>query len=151
MAQAAPIVSTAFKVGSSLMEGRSRAGQYVTEAAQAERQAKDIDLQALQSSELSRERLRANLSGLQAQFSQQGRSLDSPTAVAIEKEIGRQSVRDEGVERLGFINQASAYRTSATARRRAARGALLSSYMQAGSSIMSGYSDWKGSQPKKGG
>lgn len=137
----AAVGSTALKAGSSVMAGRAQAQAYGAEAAMATRQAKDVDLQSLQSSERRREDLRAALSAITAQRAARGLSLDTPTAVAIEREIRRQSVRDEGVERLGFLNQSSALRMSAAAKRRAATNANRMGWMEAAGTIMQGAGD----------
>lgn len=141
MAAAAPIAATALSAGSSLMAGRSTAAAYVAEAAQAEEQAKGTDLQAVQSSERRREDRRAAIASLEAQRAARGLSLDSPSGVAIEREIRRQSVRDEGVERLGFMNQASALRRQAAVKRKGAKNAMTMAYLNAGSTLVQGAGD----------
>lgn len=115
-----------------IMGGRSQARALKTEAAMLEAQARGAELQSVQSSERRREDLRAALSAITAGRAAAGLSLDSPSAIAIEKEIRRQSVRDEGVERVGFVNQAGALRMSAAARRRAGSNANLGGYIMAG-------------------
>lgn len=70
--------------------------------------------------------------------SAKGLSLDSPTGVAIERELRRQSVRDEGAENLGFRNQAYSLRTSAAMRRRSASNANLSGWIGAGGTLIDG-------------
>lgn len=143
MAAAAPIAATALSAGSSLMAGRSTAAGYVAEAAQAESQAKGTDLQAVQSSERRREDLRAALAAITAQRAARGLSLDSPSAVAVEREIRRQSVRDEGVERLGFMNQASALRRQAAVKRKGAKNAMTMGLIQAAGTLVTSGADIK--------
>lgn len=150
MAAAAPIAATALSAGSSLMAGRSTAAAYVAEAAQAESQAKGTDLQALQSSERRREDRRAAIASLEAQRAARGLSLDSPSGVAVEREIRRQSVRDEGVERLGFMNQASALRRQAAVKRKGAKNAMTMAYLNAGSTLISNGADIKAAFGKPG-
>lgn len=150
MAQAAPIAATVLSAGSSLMAGRETARGYVAEAAQAESQAKGTDLQALQSSERRREDRRAAIAAIEAQRASRGLSLDSPSAVAVEKEIRRQSVRDEGVERLGFMNQASALRRQAAVKRKGAKNAITMSYLNAASTLVSNGADIKAAFGKPG-
>lgn len=128
--------------GATIMSGRSRARDMVAEAQQYEIQARGTDLQAVQSSERRREDYRAQLAAVEAGRSQLGASLDSPTAIAIEKEMRRQSVRDEGVERLGFRTQADSLRRGAAARRRGAKNAIMASYLEAGATV------WKGAQDR---
>lgn len=129
---------------SSIMSGRAQSRGLSNEAAQYDSQAKGVDLQALQSSERRREDLRASFAAITAQRAQRGLSLDTPSAIAVESEIRRQSVRDEGVEKLGFTNQAAGLRASAKAKRRGASSANMAGYLSAAGTIMSAAGDIKG-------
>lgn len=133
-AVAGPLLSA----GSSIMSGRAQARGYANEAAQAEIQAKGVDLQTLQTSERRREDFRASVASIEANRIARGLSLDSPSAIAAEKELRRQAVRDEGAEALGFRNQSDALRRSARAKRRGASNSIMASYMQAGSTLWDG-------------
>lgn len=123
--------SSLLKAGTQIMSGRAQAKALKSEAVQIEGQAKSTDIQAIQSSERRREDLRAALSAITAQRAQRGLSLDSPTGVAISKEIRRQARRDEGVERLGYKNQAAALRAAAAAKRKGGSQANIMGYMNA--------------------
>lgn len=124
-----------------IMSGRAQAKQLGREALMYEKQAKDVDLQALQASERRREELRAGVAAWTANRSAKGLSLDSPSGIAIEKELRRQSIRDEGAESLGFKNQAYALRTSAYMRKKGAKNANLSGWLQAGGTLIDGASN----------
>lgn len=128
---------------SSIMSGRAQSRGLANEAVQYESQAKGVDLQAVQSSERRREDLRASFAAITAQRASRGLSLDSPSAVAIENEIRRQGVRDEGVEKLGYTNQAAGLRASAKAKRRGASSANTAGYLNAAGTIMSAAGDIK--------
>lgn len=119
-----------------IMAGRAQSKALKTEAVQIEGQAKSTDIQALQSSERRREDLRASLAAITAQRAQRGLSLDSPTGIAIDKEIRRQARRDEGVERLGYRNQAAALRASAAAKRRGGSQANVMGYFNAAGTLI---------------
>lgn len=134
MGQSTPLLSAVTQV----MSGRAQAKQLGMEGLMLQRQAKDVDLQALQASGRRREELRAGIAAWTANRSAKGLSLDSPSGIAIERELRRQSVRDEGAENLGFRNQAYALRTSAAMRRRAASNANLSGWIQAGGTLIDG-------------
>lgn len=149
MQHAATALSTALSAGSSIMSGRATARSLATEAQQYEVQARGIDLQATQSSERRREDWRATLAAINADRAQRGLSEDSPTGIAIEREMRRQAVRDEGVERLGFRNQADALRRGAAVRRSGARNAIMASYLEAGSKAISGGADIYNSRKPK--
>lgn len=123
------------KAVTQIMGGRAQSKALKTEAVMLEAQAKGVDLQSLQSSERRREDLRASLAAVLANRAARGLSLDSPSAIAVEKELRKQSVRDEGVERVGFVNQAGALRMSAAARRRAGSNANLGGYIMAGGTM----------------
>lgn len=132
MGQASPLL----QAGTQIMAGRAQAKQLGMENLMLQRQAKDVDLQALQASGRRREELRAGIAAWTANRSAKGLSLDSPSGMAIERELRRQSVRDEGAENLGFKNQGYALRTSAAMRRRAASNANASGWLAAGGTIM---------------
>lgn len=124
-----------------IMGGRAQSKALKTEAVMLEAQAKGVDLQALQTSERRREELRASLAAFTASRAARGLSLDSPSAVAIEKELRKQSVRDENVDRVGFTNQAGALRMSAAAKRRGGSYANIMGYVSAGGTLIDGASN----------
>lgn len=119
-----------------VMSGRAAAKQLGMEALMYERQAKDVDLQAMQASERRREDLRASLAAYTASRAARGLSLDTPSGAAVEKELRRQSVRDEGVEKVGFNNQGYALRTTAAMRRKGAKNANTAGWIGGFNSIM---------------
>jgi len=137
MGQSTPLLSAIMQVG----QGRAQAKQLGMESLMLQRQAGDVDLQSVQASARRREELRAGIAAWTANRSAKGLSLDSPSGMAIERELRRQSVVDEGAENLGFRNQAYALRTSATMRRRAASNANLSGWLQAGGTLVDGASN----------
>lgn len=132
-----------------IMGGRAQSKQLGMEALMYEKQAKDVDLQALQASGRAREDLRASLAAMTARISSGNRSLDGQSAIAIEKELRRQSVRDEGAENLGFKNQSYALRTTAAMRRRGASNANLSGWLAAGGSLIDGIANAQAAGGKK--
>jgi len=135
------MAASVLSAGAQIMSGRAAARGYANEAAQADIQAKGVDLQALQTSERQRETLRANLAAVFGNRAARGLSLDSPSGIAIEKEIRRQSVRDEGVERLGFQNQSDALRRSARAKRKAASNSIMASWVEGAGTVWQGAQD----------
>ena len=143
MAMAAAAGGAGLSAFGSIMSGRAQSRALSNEAVQYDSQAKGVDLQALQSSERRREDLRASFAAITAQRAAKGLSLDTPSAVAIENEIRRQAVRDEGVEKLGYLNQSSALRASARAKRRGASSANTAGYLSAASTLMSAAGDIK--------
>lgn len=135
--ESSPILSAV----TSIMGGRAQSKALKTEGVMLEAQAKGVDIQSKQASERRREDLRASLSAYVAQRAARGLSLDSPSGIAIEKELRRQSVRDEGVERLGYMNQAGAIRMSAAAKRRAGSNANFAGYWKAAGTLMDAAGD----------
>ena len=134
MGESTPLFKSIMQVG----QGRAQAKQIGMEGLMLQRQAKDVDLQALQASGRRREELRAGIAAWTANRSAKSLSLDSPSGVAIERELRRQSVRDEGAENLGFRNQSYSLRTSAAMRRRAASNANAGGWLQAGGTLIDG-------------
>ena len=135
------MAASVLSAGAQIMSGRATARGYANEAAQADVQAKGVDLQALQTSERQRENLRAAVASIEANRAAKGLSLDSPSGIAIEKEIRRQAVRDEGVDRLGFMNQSDALRRSARAKRKGAKNSIMASYLGAAGTVWQGAQD----------
>lgn len=132
-----------------IMGGRAQSKALKTEAVMLEAQAKGVDLQALQTSERRREELRATMAAFTASRAARGLSLDSPSAVAIENELRKQSVRDENVDRVGFTNQAGALRMSAAAKRRGGSYANIMGYVSAGGTLIDGASNAMAAGGKK--
>lgn len=130
--------SPLFKGITQIMSGRAQSKALKTEAVQMEGQAKSTDIQAVQSSERRREDLMASVAAITAQRAARGLSLDSPSGIAVEKEIRRQSVRDEGVERLGYRNQAAALRAGAAAKRRGGSQVNIMGYVNAAGTLIDG-------------
>lgn len=119
-----------------IMSGRAQAKQLGMESLMYERQAKDVDLQSMQASERRREDFRASLASVTANRAARGLSLDTPSGMAVEKELRRQAVRDEGVEKVGFGNQSYALRTTAAMRRKGASNANTAGWIGGINSIM---------------
>lgn len=105
--------------------------QLNAEARLAERQAQDIDLQALQSSGQRRAALNDSLSTIQAMRASSGLDLDSPTAVAIERQVRKDAVTNEQIEQVGFNNQKYAARYGAQIKRAGAKNAMKLGYLNA--------------------
>lgn len=141
MAAAGSGIATVATAASSIMGGRARYSENMTQAMLAESQAKDTDLQAMQASERRREDLRAAVSAFNASRAGRGLSLDSPTAQAIAREMRRQSVRDEGVERYGYRNRSAALRLQSRQFKGAAKMGLVQGYLGAASSVAQGVAD----------
>lgn len=121
---------------SQVAAGKAKAAEYKAEAALAERQAKDVDLQAVQSSEQRREQLRASMAAIEARRAASGLSLDSGSAMAIDREVTRQAKRDEQIASVGFGNQKYALRYGAAAKRTSASNALTMGWINAGVSVV---------------
>ncbi len=114
----------------SVFGGYSDAAQYKTQAALATQQAKDVNLQSTQASEQHREQLNASLANISANRVQSGLSIDSPTAMAIQKEVKAGAGRTEQIQRLGYMNQGQSLQWQAAASRRAASNAITGGYLK---------------------
>lgn len=109
--------------------GYSQAQQYTSQAALATQQAKDVDLQATQTSEQRREQLNTSLANISANRAQGNVSLDSPTAVAINSAVKATAGRTEAIQRVGYLNQEQSLGWQAAAARRASSNAITGGYI----------------------
>jgi hypothetical protein len=98
-------------MGLQSMSNIQQAGQYKTQADQAIRSIKDVDLQAAQLSEARAQALTSAIGTIEARRAASGLSLDSPTAMAIERQIAQSS------QRSGQVTSASASDTGIGTRR----------------------------------
>lgn len=122
----------------SYMGGKAAKAQAYSEAALAERQAQDVDLQALQTSEARRADLRSAISTIQARRAASNVGLDSPSAIAIENAMRRQSQRAESIDQVGFGNQRTALKTTALMKRRYGKSAAALGLLGAGTNLAEG-------------
>lgn len=116
--------------------GKATKAQAYSEAALAERQAQDVDLQALQTSEARRAELRSAMSTIEARRAAANVGMDTPSGDAIRREIQRQSARAESIDRVGYGNQKTALNTSAVLKRQYGKSALTVSKFTAASDFM---------------
>lgn len=109
--------------------GYSQASQYKSQAKLAEQQAKDVSLQATQTSEQRREQLNAALANVSANRAQSGLSADSPTGVAINSAIKASAHRSEAIGRVGSLNQQQSLGWQAAAYRSAGKNAITGGFI----------------------
>jgi hypothetical protein len=93
---------TSIDMGLQSMSSYNQAGQYKSQADAAIRSIKDVDMQAAQLSEARAQALSSALGTIEARRAASGLSLDSPTAMAIERQIAQSS------QRAGQVTSASA-------------------------------------------
>jgi len=122
-----------------------QAGQYKSQADAAIRSIKDVDLQAAQLSEARAQALMSAIGTIEARRAASGLSLDSPTAMAIERQIAQSSQRSGQVtsasasqERVALYQKARGLRTAANQSQmlgqlQAAAGFGLAGFAAAGS------------------
>jgi hypothetical protein len=132
-------------MGLQSMSNIQQAGQYKTQADQAIRSIKDVDLQAAQLSEARAQALMSAIGTIEARRAASGLSLDSPTAMAIERQIAQSSQRSGQVtsasasqERVALYQKARGLRTAANQSQmlgqlQAAAGFGLAGFAAAGS------------------
>ena len=138
MAQAAVpimIAATAASAGSKILGGMAERDALKKEASLLEQQARDVDLQAMQRSTMRREQLRSAMSTIEARRAASGLSLDSPSAMAIGKEINRQTFRDISIDDATAANQKFSLREQAKAKRKGAKMAMIQGTLGAVSSL----------------
>jgi len=120
-----------FQAVGSLYGGKAAKAQAQSEALLAERQARDVDLQAMQASEARRAELRQNMSTIEARRAAAGVGLDSPSALAISRALRKQTSRAESIDRVGFGNQRTALLTTAAMKRAYGKTAAVLGYVNA--------------------
>ncbi len=99
----------------------NQAGQYKSDADNAIRSIKDVDLQSAQLSEARAQALTSAIGTIEARRAASGLSLDSPTAMAIERQIAQSSQRSGQVtsasasqQRISLFQKAGGLRTAAS-------------------------------------
>jgi hypothetical protein len=131
----------AFQAVGSVFSGKAAKAQAYSEAALAERQAKDVDLQALQTSEARATQLHSALATIEARRAESGAGLDSPSGDAIAAEMERQSARAQSIDTVGFDNQKVSLLTSAKMKRQYGSAALTTGYLNGAAYLAKGASD----------
>jgi hypothetical protein len=127
-----------FQALGSYYGGKATKAANDSEALLAERQAQDVDLQALQTSEQRREQLHSAMATIEARRASSGAGLDSPSGDAIMAEVQRQSARAESIGRVGYGNQRAALLTSAQLKRQYGRTASFLGTVSALGDLASG-------------
>jgi hypothetical protein len=129
------VAAAGASAGSSVLGGMSQRDSLKKEASLLEQQARDVDLQAMQRSTMRREQLRSAMSTIEARRAASGLSLDSPSAMAIGKEINRQTFRDISIDDATAANQKHSLREQAKAKRKGAKMAMIQGTLGAVSSL----------------
>jgi hypothetical protein len=111
---------TSIDMGLQSMSSFNQAGQYKSQADAAIRSIKDVDMQAAQLSEARAQALSSAIGTIEGRRAASGLSLDSPTAMAIERQIAQSSQRAGQVtnasasqERVALYQKARGLRTAA--------------------------------------
>jgi hypothetical protein len=129
------VAAAGASAGSSVLGGMSQRDSLKKEASLLEQQARDVDLQAMQRSTMRREQLRSAMSTIEARRAASGLSLDSPSAMAIGKEINRQTFRDISIDDATAANQKYSLREQAKAKRKGAKMAMIQGTLGAVTSL----------------
>lgn len=125
------VAGNAAQAAGSIYGGYSRASEMRAQAAEFERRARAIDLQAKQDSAERYSELDAAMQTVLALRGARNISFDSPTAIAIDKGIQRQSIDGILMSQLGFAQDADSARTSSRNMMKGARRAIISGYIGA--------------------
>lgn len=116
--------SAAASVGSSLMAGKANKASAQDSAEAARIEAANSRLRGTQIAELSRERLKQTLGAQDAIFAARGLTGNSATAQAFERKTMENALRNEAIDRLGALNQASGADRAAAGYSRQAKFAM---------------------------
>jgi hypothetical protein len=125
------VTAAAAKAGSSIYGGYSRAREMREQAAEYERRARAVDLQAKQDSAARYSELDSAMQTVLALRGARNIGFDSPTAIAIDKGIQRQSIEGLLMSQLGFSQDADSARQSGRNMMRGARRSIIAGYMGA--------------------
>lgn len=114
-----------------VMQGNAQAQQYTNQAALATRQAKDVDLQALQVSGQRRDMLRSTLANIAADQVQKNVDPDSPSSIAIQNSVKNDAGRAELNQRIGFLNEKQSLLWGAQSAKQGVGNAITSGWINA--------------------
>lgn len=137
-AVAAPlmIASSVVSAGASIASGNAKASQLRSEAGASEYNAKIADLGVKQIGAARSQELEAALGAIQTSRAERGLSFTSPTAMAINDAVTRESLDARRAEELDKRLQAQGYRAQAQAQLKSASAAKMSGYIGALGSVM---------------
>ena len=138
--------SVAKGVGS-IMSGYSRASEMKQEAANAIARKRAIKLQGVQDSASRYQELDSAMQTIQLLRGARNVGFDSPTAIAVDRQVQRQATEGLLKSQLGFTQEADSQRRSAAALKRGSRLAVLGGYLGAVPSAVDAFGALSG--PKK--
>lgn len=127
-----------------ILTGNAQAQQYTDQAAIASRQAQDVSLQALQASGQRRDQLRSSLATIAADRVQGGGGLDSPSGIAINAAVTKNSNANEAIQNVGYQNQRQSLLWGAQDARSAASNAITAGWINSFSKVGSDVAAAKG-------
>lgn len=122
--------STLEAVGA-VSKGYQRASELKSEALNFERRAAGIKLQGQQDSASRYQELDSALQTIAALRGARNVSFNSPTAMAIDRQVQKQATRGLQISQLGFAQEADTNRMSARSARTASRFAKVAGWMEA--------------------
>ncbi len=137
----------AAKAAGSIMSGYSRSSEMKQEAANAVARGRAVKLQGVQDSASRYDELDSALQTIQLLRGARNVGFDSPTAIAVDRQVQRQATEGLLKSQLGFSQEADSQRRSAVALRRGSRLAVLGGYVGAAGSGFDAFGALSG--PKK--
>jgi hypothetical protein len=130
MEQAA-IASSLVKAAGSVSKGYQRASELKNEAFNYERRAAGIKLQGQQDSASRYQELDSAMQTIAALRGARNVSFNSPTAMAIDRQVQKQATRGLQISQLGFAQEADTNIMSGRSARKASRFAKVSGWLEA--------------------
>lgn len=134
------IIGAGLKAGGSILGGFSRASQLRQEAANASARASQIRLQAQQDKAQRVSEFDAAIQTIAALRGARNVGFDSPSAIAVDRALARQSREGLLVSQLGFSTEYDNLQRSARALRRGSRLAVVEGFAGAAGSAADIYS-----------
>jgi hypothetical protein len=130
------VAASALEAAGSVSKGYQRASELKSEALNFERRAAGIKLQGQQDSASRYQELDSAMQTIAALRGARNVSFNSPTAMAIDRQVQKQATRGLQISQLGFAQEADTARMSARSARKASRFAKVAGWLEAVPSIM---------------
>lgn len=141
--------ASAFKAAGSIMGGYSRASEMKQEAENQRLRARAIKLQGLQDGTSRAREFESALQNILALRGARNVGFDSPSAIAADKALAKQSRENILTSQLGFMQEADVANRNSVGLRKGARRAITAGYLSAIPDLIDAAGTLKSSTPKK--
>ncbi len=140
------VAVAAVTVTTKVVQGRQANKAKQAEAKQLEENAKLAQLSSEQSAEERQQDLNSTLSTIRAIRTSRDLDPASPTGMAINDRVTKETAAGMGVDRLNALKEARGLYGAASTARARGRASLLSGYLEGGSAALSAYQKTQGTK-----